>query len=222
MATRPALPIAPRLPADLAPAGDLSLDDDVRWEGLSIEADLAGQVAEDPDIRECRLSACSLVGAELVRARISDSVFERCDLSAATLVRAVVTRVQFTDCRLSGADLSAARLQDVVFSECRLVDATLRMASARRARFEGCDISGADLYAAQLPGVRIFGSDLSRAELSRATLTDGMLHGSKLEDIKGAEALRGTTIGSSQVMPVAFQLLGVLGITVDDEAGFGP
>jgi len=35
--------------------------------------------------------------------------------------------------------------------------------------------------------------------------------------VKGAAALRATTIGSAQVMAVALQVLGLLEITIDDE-----
>lgn len=211
-------PTAPRLPSELTPIDDLELGPDVHWEGLSIGVDLSGQVAEDPVISGCRLTGAAFVGTDLIRARVNDTVFERCDLSGVILARAVLSRVQFDDCRLSGADLSGAKLRDVGFRECRLVDATLRMASGDRVRFERCDLSGTDLYAAELAGAYLFHSNLSGTEMSKATLTGARFHGSTFEKIRGVEALRGATIGSTQIMPVALQLLAVMGITVDDEA----
>ena len=218
MAAPSSFPTAPRFPSELSPADQVELSDDVHWEGLSVGADFSGQVAEDPVVSGCRLTGAAFVGTDLTRARVNDTVFERCDLSGVMLARAVFTRVEFVDCRLSGADLSGAKLRDVVFRECRLVDATLRMASGDRVRFERCDLSGADLYAAELPGAYFFHSKLSEAEMSKATLTGARFHGSTFERIKGAEALRGGTIASAQIMPVAIHLLAVMGITVDDEA----
>jgi uncharacterized protein YjbI with pentapeptide repeats len=217
MAMPAVVPTAPRLPAGLVGPCDLALRTDARWEALAIRADFAGQIAEDLDITGCRLTGSCFSGAELVRARVSDTVFERCDLSAAVLAGAVLRRVEIVDCRLSGVDLSGAQLNDVRFRECRLVGANLRMTSGSRVRFEGCDLSSADLYAARLPGVCLFDSDLAGAELSQATLTGARLHGSTFESLRGAAALSGTTIGSAQVLPVALAVLGVLAITIDDE-----
>jgi uncharacterized protein YjbI with pentapeptide repeats len=211
------VPVAPRLPAALSQVGDLVLDSDGRWEASSIAADFAGQAASDLDVVGCRLSGSTFIGAEIVRARVSDTVFEQCDLSATMLPEAVLTRVEFDDCRLSGADLSRARLHDVRFHECQLVDLNLRMASGDRVRFERCDLAGADLYAAELPGVCIFDSNLTAAELSKASLTGSRLHGSTVDTLKGAAALRGVTINSTQIVPVALQLLTVFAIDVDDE-----
>jgi uncharacterized protein YjbI with pentapeptide repeats len=217
MAMHAVVPTSPRLPAELTEADDMVLGTDQRWEALKIRADFAGQVAEDLEVSRCRVTGSSFSGTEFVRARITDTVFERCDLAAAVLDHAVLTRVAFDDCRLSGADLSGSRLVDIGFRECRLADASLRMTSASRVRFENCDLGRLDLYAAQLAGAYFFDSDLTGAELSQATLTGARLHGSSFDNLRGAEALRGTTISSAQILPVALQVLAVLGITVDDE-----
>jgi uncharacterized protein YjbI with pentapeptide repeats len=192
MAARPAVRSAPHLPADLTEAADIALGTDQRWEALAIRADFAGQVAEDLDVSGCRVTGSTFTGAEFVRARVRDTVFERCDLSAAVLSHVVLTRVEFEDCRLSGADLSGARLVDVRFRQCRLMDASLRMAAGDRVRFECCDLGGVDLYAAQLAGACFFDSNLTGAELSRATLTKARMHGSSFDTLRGAGALRGT------------------------------
>jgi uncharacterized protein YjbI with pentapeptide repeats len=217
MAMPPVVPIPPRLAAELTGADDLALGNDQRWEALRIRADFVGQMAEDLEVSGCRVTGSSFAGAELVRARVSDTVFERCDLAATVLDHAVLTRVQFDDCRLSGADLSGSRLVDVGFRECRLTDASLRMASGSRVRFENCDLGRLDLYAAELPGSYFFDSDLAGAELSQATLTGARLHGSSFDGLRGSGALRGTTISSAQILPVALQVLALLEITVDDE-----
>jgi uncharacterized protein YjbI with pentapeptide repeats len=210
-------PTSPRLPDELSEAGDIVLGLDQRWEALRIRTDFSGQRAEDLDMSGCRVTGSSFAGAEFVRARVTDTIFEGCDLAAAVLDHAVLTRVEFDDCRLSGADLSGSRLADVWFRECRLADASLRMTSGTRVRFEHSDLTGLDLYAAKLPGACFFDSNLTGAELSQATLTEARLHGSTFDSLRGAGALRGTTISSAQILPVAIQVLAVLEIAVDDE-----
>jgi uncharacterized protein YjbI with pentapeptide repeats len=211
--------MAPRLPTELTSAGAAALETDAHWEGLVVEADFSRQVAEDPVISGCQLTGAIFVGAELVRARLTDTVFQRCDLSWASLVHGAFARVEFVDCRLSSADFSGGQWHDVSFRECRLSDANMRMTSAERAYFDGCDLSRADLYGAQLVGAGIFNSNLSEAQISKAALKGARLHGSNVDGIKGAEALRGSTISSAQVLPVSFQILATMGISVDDEAG---
>ena len=222
MTTHPSTPAPPRLPADLVHAEVAALGTDLRWEGLAISADFSGQATEDPEISGCRVTRSRFVNAEFVRARLSDTVFERCDFSAAVLTKAALTRVEFDDCRLSGADFSGVKMSDVRFHECRLVDASFRLSSGDRARFERCDLTNADLYAAQFPGGCFFDSDLTRAELSQASLVQARLHGSTLEAVRGAAALRGTVISSAQLVPVALEVLAVLEIKVDDERERGP
>jgi uncharacterized protein YjbI with pentapeptide repeats len=210
-------PSPPRLPKVLDEAAHPFLSSEERWEALSVRHDLAGQIAEDIEIEGCRFTGAGLLGVELIRCRITDSVFEQCDLSAASLSGAGLTRVRFVDCRLSGADLSEARLDDVLFEQCRLNEANLRMIHSKRLEFLRCDLQGLDFYGASLAGAGLFDSTLSGVELSKANLTGGRLHGSHIEGLKGAEGLRGTTIDSTQVVPLALELLRVFHVTVDDD-----
>jgi uncharacterized protein YjbI with pentapeptide repeats len=78
-------------------------------------------------------------------------------------------------------------------------------------------MAGVDLYAAELPGVCIFDSNLTGTELSQASLTGARFHGSTFDDLRGAASLRGVTIDSAQVVPLALQLLSVFAVTVDDD-----
>lgn len=217
VAARPFVPVAPHLPTEFVEAEDVTLGADERWEGLSLTAQFDGQVAEDLDVSGCRLVGASFLGSELVRARVSDTVFERCDLSAAGLAKSVLTRVAFVDCRLSGVDLSGAQLSDVSFSDCRVVEANLRMCTGKRVRFDHCDLSGAELQAARFADGCFFDSDLTGVDLSQASLDQARLHGSTIGSLRGAAALRGTTIASAQLVPVAVQLLALFEIHVDDE-----
>jgi uncharacterized protein YjbI with pentapeptide repeats len=217
VASRLSLPRAPRLSVELARAEGMMLRTDEHWEGVAITADFSGQGAEDAEIAGCRVTRSQFVNSTLLRARVSDTVFERCDLSAAVFTNALLVRVEFDDCRLSGADFSGLKMSDVRFRDCPIVDGTFRLSSGDRVRFEHCDLSNADLYGAQIRGGCFFDSDLTGADLSQASLAQARMHGSTLGNLRGVAALRGTTIDPSQVGVVAQQLLPVLDITVDDQ-----
>jgi hypothetical protein len=54
-------------------------------------------------------------------------------------------------------------------------------------------------------------------ELSKSTLAGTRLQRSNLEGIRGAEALRGVTIGSDQIIPTALAVFVALDIGVSDD-----
>lgn len=82
---------------------------------------------------------------------------------------------------------------------------------AAGAEWAGVDVSG------ELAGVRMLHCDLTRADVSKATLAGTALHGSTLEGLRGADALRGAVIASDQVMALTIPLLVAMGTAVDDD-----
>lgn len=209
----------PRLAATLSPAEDVALDGGADLRDLHVTGASGGDDASGLDVHGCRFTGVRLVGADLARSRITDTVFERCDLSAASVVDSSLLRTAFVDCRLGGTVLSGASLTDVAFDDCQLAGLELRMATSERLELSGCDLRGADFHASGLSGARLTGCDLSGADCSRAQWDGAWLHGSRLTDLRGAGSLAGVTIGSDQAVPLGLLLLGAVGITVDDEAG---
>jgi hypothetical protein len=63
----------------------------------------------------------------------------------------------------------------------------------------------------------LLGCDLARADFAKAKLTGAVLHRSRLDGVRGADALRGVVIGSDQMLPLSASLLAALGIVVDDD-----
>ena len=218
-------PLAARIPRQLLPGGESGqprqhppdLDDDGEWSGLAITGDFSDREADRFDVSECRVTGAAFTASTLEQIRITDAVFVGCDLSGATLHEATLIRVEFHDCRMLGFSAAQAQLRDVLMAGCRLADADFRMSGAERIQFDGCDLAGADLYAARWSDASFFDSDLTRAEFSKASLINGRLHGSTLTGLRGASYLRGVTIDSVQVVPMALQVFGSLGIVVDDE-----
>jgi uncharacterized protein YjbI with pentapeptide repeats len=113
--------------------------------------------------------------------------------------------------------LSTSRLRHVRFVRCRLDGAALRMVKAESVAFEACDLTGADLSMAELTTSWFHDCNLERLDVSQARLAGTELHGSELVGVIGGQALAGTHIDSSQIVPLAFLVFDALGIAVTEE-----
>jgi uncharacterized protein YjbI with pentapeptide repeats len=207
----------PRLPADLSPAPPQSLIGEDEWSGCQLSGDLAALAVAGLEVRQCRAHDTSLTAAQLPRARFIDVVFTSCELSGANMTEATLRRVEFRDCRLQGTTWAQAQLHDVRFADCRMDDSDFRMTTGERVEFDDCRLARSDFYAARLAWCRLFDCDLTGAQFSQADLSGARMHGSRLDDVGGAQYLKGVTISSAQILPMALQLLPALGLIVDDE-----
>jgi uncharacterized protein YjbI with pentapeptide repeats len=215
-------PTRPHVPADFGDAPDDPLADGLEWHQVCVRGDFSGQVAGTVEVTESRVAGARLVGVEIARLRITDTVVDDCDLSGAVLIDAVVTRVEFRNCRMSGLVAAGARLRDVRFVECKLDDANFRMTTSERVEFDRTILREADFYAAKLPSVRFSSCDLALAQFSKADLHGARLHGSALADVLGADSFAGAVVETGQVLPLALRLFAALGITVDDDGAEHP
>lgn len=208
----------PRLDAPLTPRGgdDVrpgELIEEVRWAGGEPREWPTGVEVERSVLRGLRLTGLDL--AELV---LLDVVLEECELSGATCSDARWERVVFRRCRMSGLVASGLRATDLRFEACKLDQAWLRSASLDRCELVECDLSGSDLYGARVTRSAFRHCDLSEVEVSASEMEQVTLHGSTVDGLKGAESLRGLTIGSDQLVPLALPILGAMRIRVDDDA----
>lgn len=210
-------PQAPRVPAGLTQIAGDGFEDGTQWSAVEFRGALdPGQVA-DVEIAQSRLVGAAFTGVELERLRLVDTVAEGCDFSGTSVVQATFVRVTFLGCRMLAFDAAQADLRHVDFRECRLDEANFRMATGERVQFDRSALRGADFYGARMEALRLFDCDLSGVEFSQAVVRGARLHGSKLEGLRGAGSLRDVTIESAQVLPMALQILGALGVTVDDD-----
>ena len=128
----------------------------------------------------------------------------------------MLTRVVFTDCRLTGTAFDGAQLTDV-----RITDSTadltgFRMAKARFLLVENTALHGADFYEFDGEHCALLGCDLAEASFDTARLRETDLHGSSVDDVRGALSLRGARISPDQIVPLATTLLDALGIEVTE------
>ena len=167
------------------------------------------------DLTGCRVEGSTFLGSEFDPVRMTDTIFEDCDLSGALFRRASLRRVEFRRCRMSGVAWPGAEFCDVRFVECKLDEAHFRMSKGERIEFTECAAAGIDFVEARWLGARLLRCDLTGAEFSNAK-HGARLHGSKLDSVLGATALAGAIIDSTQLVPLATGLFGGLGIVIDD------
>lgn len=212
------LPHPPQVPAHLTEhAGHHDLVDEDEFDGDHIQGvEWSDTSVSDVVIRECRIERASLTGSELRRFKLTDVTFLDCELSGVVFEHLRASRVEFRLCRMAGVVMTNAVLADVAFNECRLDEANFRMTAAERCGFFDTRLGGADFYDADFRGGHFLRCDLKGVEFSKARLAGARLHGSDLTDVRGAVALAGATIGSTQSIPLGVLLLHELGIVVDD------
>ena len=200
---------------DPAP-GELVADD--VWSVMLATGDYVGQRAEGMEMGDVVVRGGRWSGVILDGLRAFGVRFEDCDLSGLALLdEASLQNVTFSRCRLTGANFSGARLRSVTFEGCSLADANLRMLDAEKVVFSDTVLAAGDLYGAKLTTVTVKGCDLRGSDWTKAVLKDVDLRGARLEDIRGADRLRGVTIDSSQVVPLAYSLAVAMELTIVDE-----
>ena len=214
--TKKVLPDPPDLPTRWDPAPP-TLESGADWDGVEAGPDcLVPPELYGVELRESRWVRADLAGRRIAGLRCRDVVFEHCDLSGAVLDGAALTRVRFTDCRLTGLQLGGAELTDVHVADCRADLVSLRMARARHLLIENSSTPALDLYAFTGTDCSLVGCDLTGVNLTDARLTNLALHGSVVDDVTGAMALRGARISADQLLPVGAALLAALDIQVGD------
>jgi uncharacterized protein YjbI with pentapeptide repeats len=215
--TRKRRPEPPSLPDERDPA-PVAVESGDLWD--CVEAGVDVRVPErvaDLTVQESRWVGGSLAGTRFTGLECRDTEFIRCDLSGAILDSAILNRVAFTDCRLTGIVLDGASLVDVRITGCAADLASFRMARARFLLVEHTALHGADLYEFDGEQCAFLGCDLGEASFDAARLVETDLHGSTVDDVRGALSLRGARISPDQIVPLAATLLNALGIQVTEQ-----
>ena len=205
----------PRLASTLATI-DAQLHDEAEWSEGEVSGDFSGLDGGHAEIAGCRISNARFTGADLSRARIIDTTFTGCDLSGARLDEARLTRVELRDCRMSGVLLGGTALQDVRVVDSKADRAHFRLCTGERVEFDATVLTGADFGGCRIAHARFFDCDLTGADFSGARIKGARLHGSTLDDVRGALDLTGVVIDGDQVVPLGVRVLAALGVGVDE------
>jgi uncharacterized protein YjbI with pentapeptide repeats len=152
----------------------------------------------------------------LIRLRFTDVRVDVCDFSGAHWETPRFRRVEFFGCRLLGVQWLEAQCDDVFFKDCNLEGAVLVKTTCNAVRFEECNLRSAILEESNLSGVVFSHCDLTNASLRASTLIKTGLRSSSLNGVQAnPQDLSGAIIEPTQ----AIQVVGLLGVTVQDSDG---
>jgi uncharacterized protein YjbI with pentapeptide repeats len=115
---------------------------------------------------------------------------------------------------MAGVDFSRAQIENVTFVGCRLDMANFRFAKLDGVIFEDCTLIEADFQVGDLANVTFSGCTIERAIFDQCKTRQVDARGSELREIHGWNYLRGLTIDHAQLVSIAPELAGELGITV--------
>lgn len=181
------MPPTPRAIAPQAP------DEPELLSGLDIAGERhPGLAYVDAALSDANLANVHARGGSLRRATV-----HRCRMTGLLWTEGSLRDVTLTECRIDLASFSASTLEQVVFEDCILRQTDFQDAELRAVRFERCDLSGADFS----------GARLGRCELRGCTL----------DDLRGAEHLRGAAMPWADIVAAAGTFADALGIRVLDE-----
>jgi uncharacterized protein YjbI with pentapeptide repeats len=119
---------------------------------------------------------------------------------------------------MSGVVLDSSRLTDVTFDGCKVDTASLRNLETTRVAWRDVVLVDADFTGSRLRGSVFGGCDLRGARVTDVDARGASFVRSDLAGVRGAESLRGITIGESQVGDLVGALFEALSITVTDVA----
>jgi uncharacterized protein YjbI with pentapeptide repeats len=208
---------APRLAAELEPAGPEAVEDFEEWRSLLVEGlDLTGIDAEDASVFGSRLRAIRTVAADLTGLTMTDVEVVDSDWSAAQMGHSSWLRVQWRECRLGEMVASDSKLRHIRFEGCRLDEANLRFSKLEAVEFVDCSMAGTDLTGANGEGILLAGCDLRGAVMHKARLAGTRIERCRLEGLKGATALKGAQIDAEAVLPMGLALMAELSIRISD------
>jgi uncharacterized protein YjbI with pentapeptide repeats len=215
-------PAPPRLPPDLEPVTvpPCELAGRTRWSGLTLSAaELAGIEARSIHLDEVRLSDCDLGGARLTGLGLLDCELTRCNLANLLGRDCAAVRAAIAESRMTGFAWPEGRLQDVVFRGCRMDLASLRFARLERVTFEECVLREADFQGARMSSVRFHDCDLAGASFHDARFERSELRRCRVDDLQGADGLRGVAMEWTDVVALAAPFAAALGVRVLEEDG---
>ena len=125
--------------------------------------------------------------------------------------------VRLADGRIGSLLLTGARVNSLTATDMRIGYLDLRGAAITDLHVTGCRIDTLDLTGAQLTRATFPGCQVGEVLLSHARLEAVDLRGADIGHLEGVAALRGTTIGSDQLLTLAPLIAEALGVVVSDD-----
>lgn len=165
---------------------------------------------------ECELIGVQAGEAQLQAARFSESRLDRLNAPTLAAARSGWSDVHIANSRLGAVELFDADLRAVHIVDSKLMFVNLRSAQMRDVKFTGCAIDELDLTDAKVERMAFEDCTVQTLRLDHAVLWDVDLRGVDLQAIGGIDAMKGTTISTSQAINLASLFAKHLGIAIVD------
>jgi uncharacterized protein YjbI with pentapeptide repeats len=211
--------LLPKIPAGLKDVTDdpAALKQGADFDRVILRGfDALNRAAQKLKFDESALDRLVLVNAALDEITMLDTEVRGCDFSAAVLGGGAFNRVRFTNCRMAGIDFSRAKLKNVTFVGCRLNMANFRFAHLDGVIFDDCTLIETDFQVGELAHVDFTNCTIEQAIFDQCKLRQVDARSSELREIRGWNYLRGLTIDHAQLVSIAPELAGELGIVVEN------
>jgi uncharacterized protein YjbI with pentapeptide repeats len=215
-----ALPPEPaELPEELGSDAPARLDPDASLTELAlVDLQLPAQHVKGVALTASSLLRVDLSASRLLALRITDATLKACELANVDASGAALLRVGIASCRLTGIRFTEAALRDVTISGSRVDLATFGFSKLTRVTFEDCNLTQSAFLDATLEDVRFHGCDLTAADFRGARTTRCEFRDSRVDELEGAECLRGSAMPWPDIVAAASVFADALGIAVIDDA----
>ncbi|MBP2649961.1 MAG: Pentapeptide repeat (8 copies) [Firmicutes bacterium] len=204
----------PNLPSDLPLLGvDSIQDEEVIELGLIQDSRIPFQTAENIVISQAIFRNVAFNHISLPNAKLTDIIFEKCDLSNVDFSQCFMDRVRLNNCKLIGINLTEASLRNIVFDNCNASYGVLRYFDCKKVEFKNTSFAEADMYTATLNDVSFTHCNLDKAQLSGTKLAGIDLSTCEFYQLAlTPEELRGMIIAPEQ----AIALAGIFGVVIKE------
>ncbi|MEO8105150.1 MAG: pentapeptide repeat-containing protein [Candidatus Saccharibacteria bacterium] len=210
------MPIAqPEILESLTVSDALMLKNNAQLEAVKFQNIIAESVtAKYSQLHQVVFEKCHLIEADLEATACSDAVIKDSDFSAVKIASSKITRLHAANNRMPGINLSDSELTDITFDGCNLNLANFRMSKLRRIKFTRCSLVEADFVGSELREIIFEDCELEKVNFYQVKVKNVDFSGSHINGLGGWQSLKGVTIDSLQLLSVAGELAGELGLKI--------
>ncbi|MBC7774513.1 MAG: toll/interleukin-1 receptor domain-containing protein [Phycisphaerae bacterium] len=137
-----------------------------------IEAKINESVFIEAYLRDANLSNAHLYKSDFTEADLTEAILYEADIRLANLSDSILTRTSFVNSDLSGANLYRAKIRDANFENCKLINANLSNSQS-----SGSNFKQANLSKTNFTGSDLIGANFTSAKLQETDFTDCILGG---------------------------------------------
>jgi uncharacterized protein YjbI with pentapeptide repeats len=197
--------LAPNLPPNL-PLSQMNQFHDEDNVELSLIQDCTIEVqsAENLKINQVVFKNVVFKNVHWPGVKLTDTVFEQCDLSNIDFSQCNMDRVKLINCKLVGINMAESSLRNIVIDNCNATYAVLRYLKCKRGSFRNTSFVEADIYSATLTDLSFTCCNLDRVQFSGTNLAGIDLSTCQFYQLAlTPDDLRGCIIDAAQAIALA-------------------